>query len=99
MRLSNDLGIELGRKIVSDMFYSGELEKEKEWLFKSVGDLEKYMAATDEERASTLYQHTTTTGCIEKGVTCLCYVIALSMDMQYYYKNCLFIQDLAGVTH
>ena len=69
------LGVELGRKHVSDMFYFGELEKEirtrnkeKEWKFKSAVDTEKYMAAIDEERASTLYQHTVSQGCIGSGV-------------------------------
>ncbi len=59
------------------MFYSGELEKEirvrrmeREWTFKTVGDSETYMAAIDELRASTLYGHTASPGCIEKGVVC-----------------------------
>ena len=68
-------GVELGRKNVSDMFYCGELENEiptrkkvKEWKFKSDDDSEKYMTATDEERASTLYPHTVSRGCTDRGV-------------------------------
>lgn len=72
-------GSELGRKNVSDMFYSGELENEIRsrnhvhlWPFKVAGDSDKYMAAIDKQRVDTLYPHTPSTGCSERGMKHSC---------------------------
>ena len=68
---------ELTRKHVAEMFYNGELEKEirspvaperLSWAFKLDCDREMFMQKLEEERAQTVYTHSPSEECLQKGI-------------------------------
>ena len=69
---------QLTRKLVSDMFYTGELEKEireqpqrlVEWNFVQDSDTEKYLHKIIEEQTKHLYFHTQAPSCPTRGTDC-----------------------------
>ena len=64
---------ELHRKVLANAFWNGELEKElresdkADYIFSSTSDREKAMDDIDQQRATSVYTHTCSKTCQERG--------------------------------